>query len=177
MAIHVLKSIQKIPASLEDVWSFFSTPVNLQQITPDNMDFKIISGDHDTSLYNGQLFEYKVSPILNIPLYWKTEITRVEPMHQFTDLQVKGPYKLWEHSHYFKKINNGVEMMDLVYYEIPFWLMGGLANALFIKNRLRQIFTFRYRKVEELFGKWPEEQEVSIEIKKADKEYQLLNGR
>lgn len=164
MAVHVLKSIQKIPRSIEQAWDFYSTPINLQAITPDGMDFKIISGDHETSLYQGQTFEYKVSPMLGIPLYWKTEITKVEAPNHFIDLQVKGPYKLWEHQHFFKSIDGGVEMTDIVHYENPMWFLGEIANSIFVKKKLKQIFEFRFKKVVELFGEWPGGQEMKIEI-------------
>lgn len=165
MAVHSLKTVQKIPVSIEKAWEFYSNPSNLQLITPDDMGFKVISGSHETSLYKGQMFEYKVSPLLRIPLYWKTEITKVEAPFHFIDLQVKGPYKQWEHQHFFKSIDGGVEMTDIIHYENPLRLLGTIANNLFVKNKLRKIFEFRFKKVEQLFGIWPGGQAMLIEIK------------
>ena len=167
MPAFILKSVQKIPASVEEVWAFFSTPANLNRITPANMRFSILSGDQQVALYEGQVFEYKVSPLLRIPLFWKTEITKVNAPYHFIDKQVKGPYKLWEHHHHFKSIEGGVEMTDIVYYQNPFYFLGRIANRLFVKKRLRQIFEYRFAKVEELFGKWPGENKMVIEIQKA----------
>ena len=78
MAVHSLKTVQKIPASLQEVWDFFSDHANLQVITPGNMNFKIISQHHGENIYAGQIIEYKLSPLLGISLYWMTEITHVE---------------------------------------------------------------------------------------------------
>lgn len=164
MPAFILKSVQKIPASVEEVWSFFSTPANLNRITPANMRFSILSGDQQAALYEGQVFEYKVSPLLRIPLYWKTEITKVDAPYHFIDKQVKGPYRLWEHHHHFKPIDGGVEMTDMVYYQNPFYFLGRIANRLFVKKRLRQIFEYRFSVVEEVFGKWPGEQAMKITI-------------
>jgi ligand-binding SRPBCC domain-containing protein len=164
MAVHLLKNVQKIPAAIEKVWEFYATPANLQQITPDDMGFKILSGDQQAALYKGQVFEYKVSPLLGIPLYWKTEIAKVEAPYHFIDFQQKGPYKFWEHQHFFKPIDGGVEMTDIVHYQNPLWLLGDVANMIFIRKRLRKIFEFRFNKVVELFGPWPGGQEMSIEI-------------
>jgi ligand-binding SRPBCC domain-containing protein len=164
MPAFILKSVQKIPASIEEVWAFFSTPANLNEITPGNIGFRLLSGDQQTALYEGQVFEYKVSPMLRIPLYWKTEISKVNAPYHFIDRQAKGPYKLWEHHHHFKSIDGGVEMTDIVYYKNPFYFLGIIANRLFVKKRLRQIFAFRFAKVEELFGKWPDGQQMKIEI-------------
>jgi ligand-binding SRPBCC domain-containing protein len=165
MGIHTVKSIQKIPARLDVVWDFFSSHANLQTITPPYMNFKVISKHGEEKLFSGQLIEYKVSPVFNIPLYWKTEIREVNGPHSFVDEQRKGPYKLWRHQHIFREIEGGVEMTDNVEYEAPLGILGDLANVLFVKRKLRDIFEFRFRKIEELFGAWPAGQEMGVEIK------------
>ncbi|RYG44516.1 MAG: hypothetical protein EOO01_19360 [Chitinophagaceae bacterium] len=155
MSSHTLKTVQRIPASLEELWSFFSDPVNLAEITPKEMDFRVISQHHGETIYAGQIIEYKVKPLLGISMYWMTEITHVSPLEYFVDEQRKGPYVLWHHQHHFKKIDGGVEMTDLVHYRNPFGPLGRLANALFVKKKLEQIFAFRFKVVEQRFGKWP----------------------
>ena len=156
MAVYSLKTIQKIPASLQEVWDFFSDHANLQVITPVGMNFKIISQHHGEKIYAGQIIEYKVSPVLSIPLYWMTEITHVEEKQFFVDEQRKGPYSLWHHQHHFKEIPGGVEMTDIVHYKNPLWIIGDLANILYVKKRVKEIFDFRHKKIEELFGAWQE---------------------
>ncbi len=81
-----------------------------------------------------------------------TEITHVEKGQYFVDEQRFGPYSLWHHQHHFTEIPGGVEMTDIVHYKIPFWIFGDMANSLFIHQKLKSIFDFRYRKAEELFG-------------------------
>ena len=103
-------------------------------------------------MYAGQIIEYKVSPFPGIPLYWMTEITHVEDKKYFVDEQRYGPYSLWHHQHHFKEINGGVEMTDIVHYKIPFWILGDIANSLFVNKQLKTIFDYRFKKVEELFG-------------------------
>lgn len=151
--IYSLKAVQKIPVSLNKAWEFFSSPANLQEITPGGLGLKIISKHHEEKMYAGQVIEYKVSPLLGIPLYWMTEITHVEDQKYFVDEQRFGPYRLWHHQHHFKAIDGGVEMTDIVHYKLPLWFLGDIANELFVKKKLRQIFDYRFKKVEELFGK------------------------
>lgn len=145
-------TVQLIPASIETAWEFFSNPTNLSTITPDKMNFRVISKHYGNKVYAGQLIEYKVSPLLGIPLYWMTEITHVEDKKYFVDEQRFGPYSLWHHQHQFKVIETGVEMTDIVHYKLPFWFLGDIANGLFVKKRLKEIFEYRRKKVEELFG-------------------------
>ncbi len=164
MAAHSIRTVQQIPLSLDEAWRFFSNPANLQAITPDDMGFRIISKHHGDKMYAGQVIEYRVKPVLGIPVYWMTEITQVKDREYFIDEQRFGPYKLWHHQHHFKAIPGGVEMTDIVHYKNPLWFLGNIANALFVQKKLKQIFGFRFQKVEQLFGPWPGGQEVNIEI-------------
>jgi ligand-binding SRPBCC domain-containing protein len=167
MATFSLKTVQKIPVPIETAWDFFSNPANLQAITPKNLGFKILSKHHGDKMYPGQIIEYKVSPVLGIPMYWMTEITHVKDHAFFVDEQRFGPYQLWHHQHHFKIIDGGVEMTDIVHYRNPLGFLGTIANTLFVKAQLKQIFEFRYKVVEDLFGKWPEEYAKQVEFHKA----------
>ena len=151
--VYSFKTIQNIPIPVAAAWDFFSNPANLKEITPGTMGFKTISQHHGNSMYAGQVIEYKVSPVLGIPLYWMTEITHVEDKKYFVDEQRYGPYSMWHHQHHFKAIEGGVEMTDIVHYKLPFWFFGDIANTLFVKKQLQQIFDFRFKVVEQKFGK------------------------
>ena len=150
--VYSLKTIQIIPVPLDKAWNFFSSPANLQDITPGNLGFNIISKHHGEKMYAGQIIEYNVSPVFGIPLYWMTEITHVEEGNYFVDEQRFGPYSLWHHQHHFKAVTGGVEMTDIVHYKLPFWILGDIAQTLFVKKQLKAIFDFRFQKVEALFG-------------------------
>ena len=151
--VYSLKTVQRFPVPAAGIWDFFCNPSNLERITPQGMGFKIIGDQHSGSMYAGQIIEYKVSPVLSIPLYWMTEITQVKEGEYFIDEQRFGPYTLWHHQHHFKAIPGGVEMTDIVHYKLPFWFFGDIAHAIFVKNKLKGIFDFRYQKAEEIFGK------------------------
>ena len=150
--VYSIKTIQTIPVSLATAWDFFSSPANLKEITPGNLGFNIISKHHGDKMYAGQIIEYTVKPVLAIPVYWMTEITHVADQQYFVDEQRFGPYSMWHHQHHFKAVEAGVEMTDIVHYKLPFWFLGDIANSLFVKNKLKNIFDFRYKIVEQRFG-------------------------
>jgi ligand-binding SRPBCC domain-containing protein len=154
MSVHVIQRVQKIPVTLEKAWDFFSSPENLKKITPEYMGFNIIAVMKEKKAYSGQIITYKVSPLFHIPLYWMTEITQVKEQEYFVDEQRIGPYSLWHHQHHFKAINGGIEMTDIVHYKIPLGPIGELANRLFIKKRLTEIFDYRAEKTIKLFGEF-----------------------
>jgi len=150
--VYSLKTIQTVPADIHKVWDFFSDPANLKDITPPSLSFKVTGKHAGDMIYPGQVIEYKVSPILGIPLYWMTEITHVTDKKLFVDEQRYGPYNLWHHQHHFKEDRDGIVMTDIVHYKIPFWFVGDMANALFVRKQLRGIFEFRHQVVQRLFG-------------------------
>ena len=150
--VYSLKTVQLLKTTIEEAWDFFSSPKNLKKITPEHLGFEIISQHHGEKMYAGQVIEYTVRPVLGIPLYWMTEITHVEDKKYFVDEQRFGPYVMWHHQHHFKEVAGGVEMTDIVHYKVPFWILGDIANTLFVKQQLKTIFDHRYQVVEELFN-------------------------
>ena len=150
--MYQLKLKQIIPTDLETCWDFFSSPKNLKTITPDYMGFKVLV-EIPEKMYAGLMIEYEVKPLLGIPMKWITEITHVDHLKFFVDEQRKGPYKIWHHEHHFKQVENGIEMTDIVTYELPCGILGKIANPLIVENKIKQIFDYRFKKVEEIFGK------------------------
>ena len=152
--VYSLKAVQLINTTLDDAWNFFSSAENLAVITPKSLGFKIISAHQSEKMYAGQIIEYTVRPLFCIPVYWMTEITHMQPHQYFIDEQRFGPYTVWHHQHHFKEIESGIEMTDLVHYKIPFWFIGDIVNALVVKQKLKEIFDYRKKVIEERFGKW-----------------------
>ena len=152
--MHQLIVHQNIPASISEVWDFMSSPKNLQRITPDYMGFKITHAPADEKMYPGMIIAYQVSPLLGIKMTWVTEITYIHDQVYFVDEQRIGPYQLWHHEHHIKAIEGGVEMTDIVSYQAPFGILGKIANSILIKRQLKEIFDYRFKAVEEIFGKF-----------------------
>lgn len=148
---------QKLPISLTEAWDFFSSPLNLAEITPVDMAFIVTSKlDSSAKMYPGMIITYKVSPLFGIKLNWMTEITQVEEGKYFIDEQRFGPFKFWHHQHHFKAIDGGVEMTDILTYGLPLGILGKIAHGIMVKNKVKEIFAFREQKVNELFGVYKE---------------------
>ncbi len=151
-----------MPISLEEAWAFFSRPENLNELTPADMSFEILSDIKDKPMYEGMLIRYKIAPMLNIKMNWCTEITHIRDREYFIDEQRFGPYALWHHEHHFKAVEGGTLMKDQLHYAIPFGPIGQLANAIFVGNKVEEIFDFRYQAIEEFFGKEGKERRVGV---------------
>lgn len=154
MNFYSIKRTHLLPISITEAWDFFSSPKNLQKITPPDMGFIITSDKTDAEkMYAGQIITYIIKPMLGIPVKWMTEITHVKEGEYFIDEQRFGPYKLWHHRHSFKQTPNGVEMTDVVNYVLPFGFIGSIAHALFVRKRVEYIFEYRKKVLDEMFVK------------------------
>jgi ligand-binding SRPBCC domain-containing protein len=110
-------------------------------------------GETAMKMFPGQIIEYYVRPVLGIRMHWVTEITHVEDGVYFVDEQRFGPYSFWHHKHFLKETAEGIEMIDEVHYKLPAGFLGKIANALFVKKQLQQIFDYRYQRVEAIFNR------------------------
>ena len=151
LKVYQMSRKQLLHVSLDDVWSFFTDPDNLQKLTPPKMRMEVI-GKHPSELYAGMVATYKVRPIFKLPITWVTEITHVLPKEYFVDEQRFGPFKFWHQEHRFKQTEEGVEITDLVHYAMPFSVIGKLVHAQVVRPKLQAMFAYRQKQLKFLFS-------------------------
>ena len=138
---------QFLPVTIEQAWSFFSSPANLSKITPKSMNF-IVTSILPEKVYPGLIITYNVPPVFSIPMTWVTEITQVNEPLYFVDDQRSGPYAIWHHEHHFEVVEKGVMMTDKLFYKVPYGVFGSLLDRLFIHKKVLGIFEFRKKFLE-----------------------------
>jgi ligand-binding SRPBCC domain-containing protein len=146
-----LYSQQWLPISLDEAWDFFSSPKNLNEITPEDMVFEIKS-DVPEKMYPCMFIMYSIRPMFNIPMKWVTEITHVSDRKFFVDEQRVGPYHIWHHEHHFEEKDGGVLMTDILHYNVGMSFLGWIASKLFVDKKVQGIFDYRYKILEQRFG-------------------------
>jgi ligand-binding SRPBCC domain-containing protein len=150
--MHTYKAEQFLPISLEKAWAFFSSPKNLSVITPPSMEFKILSNLEGEGIYEGMLIDYRVKPMLGIPVRWQTEISDVKENYSFTDEQLTGPYKIWKHTHTFTAKEDGVLMTDVIQYELPLGWLGKIVEKIIVRDKIKSIFDYRKNILTKIFA-------------------------
>ena len=150
MKVHTLERVQELALDLDETFRFYGEIDNLERITPPWLHFRILDPRPD-ALTAGARIEYSLV-LHRFPVRWITQIDRWEPPHLFTDFQVRGPYRLWEHAHTFEPTERGTLMRDVVHYAIPYGPLGALAHAAFVRRDLRRIFDYRRDTAEALLG-------------------------
>jgi len=144
---------QILKIDIKTAWSSFSSPNNLNKITPPELNFKILTPFTESEeIFEKMKIDYTIKPFLGIKLHWESEISEINKWKSFTDKQTKGPYKYWEHKHTFTEINGGVMMHDWGKYELPWGFIGTTAHSFFIRDKIVEIFKYRKQILENLFN-------------------------
>jgi len=140
---------QYINKPLEVVFEFFSKPENLEMITPKSLSFNILTPT-PIKMEKGSLIDYTIR-LFGIPIHWRTLISDYEPPFRFVDQQIKGPYTFWHHTHTFRLVEGGVEIIDQVKYSLPLGWLGTLAHAIWVRKDLEKIFEYRKTVIQNYF--------------------------
>jgi ligand-binding SRPBCC domain-containing protein len=141
MKVHMFAHAQVVPRPPHEVFEFFADAHNLEAITPPWLRFRIVTR-RPIEMGEGTMLEYRLE-LHRIPLRWLTRIEVWEPGRRFVDVQVRGPYRLWEHTHRFAAHVGGTLVEDTVRYALPLGPLGRLAHAAFVARDLRRIFDYR----------------------------------
>jgi len=148
--VYVLERSQRVTTARAEVFAFFADAANLERMTPPQLGFTILT-PQPIEMKKGAQIDYRIK-LYGIPMKWKTVIEEYDPDDRFIDVQLKGPYAMWRHTHTFVDVEGGTQLGDRVVYELPFGPLGRVVHAAFVRRQLAQIFDHRERVMRELFG-------------------------
>jgi ligand-binding SRPBCC domain-containing protein len=151
--VHVLERSQVVPRPRREVFAFFAEARNLEAITPDFLHFEILP-PVPRPLRPGSLIDYRLS-LFGLRFRWRTRIELFEPERRFVDVQLRGPYEVWRHTHAFEDVPGGTRVGDRVEYELPLGPLGEIAQLLLVERTLGRIFEHRRERVAALVGSAP----------------------
>lgn len=137
---YAIERTQTVPVPIEQAFAFFADARNLEQITPRWLRFRILEAPAE--LRRGARLRYRLR-LFGLPIGWRTEIVEWSPPRGFTDVQRRGPFLLWEHTHRLTPVGGGTEITDHVRYRLYFGPLGGLVQRLLVRRWVEGIFDYR----------------------------------
>jgi ligand-binding SRPBCC domain-containing protein len=150
VAEHVLEREQVVARPLSEVFAFFADARNLERLTPPWLRFQILTRGA-IEMAPGARIEYRLR-LHGVPVRWVTLIETWDELRSFTDLQQRGPYRRWHHTHTFSEHAQGTLVGDRVRYELPLGPLGELAHALFVRRDLERVFEYRRETIARLLA-------------------------
>ena len=153
MTDYVLERTQVVPVAIDDAFAFFVDARNLERITPPWLRFRIVEAPAE--LAAGARLRYRLT-LFGIPIRWRTEIVEWAPPRGFVDVQRRGPFLLWEHTHRLTPVEGGTEIYDHVRYRLFLGPLGGLVRRLLVRGWVEGIFDYRAREVRGLLTAAPD---------------------
>ena len=146
MKTFLFETRRTLEQPLAEVFEFFSNAHNLVRITPPWLHLNVLT-PAPIKMFTGTLIDYKLK-LHGIPIRWQTEITEWNPPHAFVDVQRRGPYRLWRHTHIFTETAEGVVVEDSVEYAV--W-GNRLIDKFFVRPDIEKIFAYRSAQLEKIF--------------------------
>jgi ligand-binding SRPBCC domain-containing protein len=148
----VLERTQVVPIPIDEAFAFFADARNLERITPPWLRFQIVEAP--VELHAGARLRYRLT-LFGIPIHWRTEIVEWSPPRGFVDVQRRGPFLVWEHTHRLTAVAGGTEIYDHVRYRLFFGPLGGLVRRLLVRGWVESIFDYRAEQVPGLLRRAP----------------------
>jgi ligand-binding SRPBCC domain-containing protein len=165
---YTFQTEQWLPYSRQEVFAFFADPSNLPSLIPAWQKARIESativppprrpGTTDAKAAGvGSRITLSFKPFRFSPLRvrWEAEITDFAWNSHFRDVQLRGPFAAWSHSHYLRSIDRaGVDItliVDQIEYRLPFGPVGKLSRR-WVEKQLRRAFEFRQEHLAEILA-------------------------
>ncbi len=148
--MHTLIREQLIERPVEEVFAFYTDARNLERITPPWLSFRILT-DAPVEMRPGARIDYRIR-VHGLPMVWTSEIREWEPPRRFVDVQIRGPYRVWEHTHQFDAVAGGTLVRDVVNYELPAGWLGEVVRRLVVARDVAAIFAHRREALAEIFS-------------------------
>lgn len=150
MKTYTLHRRQYVNRPIAEVFAFFADATNLDRLTPPWLSFRVETPT-PIVMQPGTRIQYSIY-WHRLRMRWLTEIVEWVPGQRFVDVQLKGPYRHWHHTHSFEATGGGTTIEDLVRYALPFGPLGRAAHALLVRRDVNRIFDYRHRRIEEIMG-------------------------
>ena len=119
-----------------------SRSVNLHRIASSNTYEKAIAGVTTGLINENETVTWQAKHLYKVRKF-TTKITSMEFPHHFTVQMVHGDFKSFRHEHYFKPINNGTFLIDVIEFESPYGVIGQLVEKLFLTSYLNKLLLHR----------------------------------
>ena len=146
--MHTLTTSMRLPLLRDQVFACFAEAPNLERITPPELGFEMVT-PQPLHLSAGTRIDYHLQ-LFGIPCSWQTEIQRWDPPEVFVEVQRRGPYQHWVHTHRFREDDGATIIEDEGQYALSYAPLSELVYPL-VRLQLHRIFRYRQHAIQAVF--------------------------
>jgi ligand-binding SRPBCC domain-containing protein len=142
---HIFQCEQWVPYPGERVFAFFADPENLPPLMPAWQHARVEKAPDAAGEGSLITISFRPVPLLPLRLEWVALITEFRWNEFFCDEQCRGPFKYFRHCHRIRAERDGTVVSDQVEYELPFGVLGEVANSVMMKRQIKSLFRHRQK--------------------------------
>ena len=132
-----------LPVSAEEAFAWHERPGALDRLIPPWERVRITS--RDEGIRNGcrVVLIARQGPLR---LHWVAEHCDYQQGRQFRDIQIRGPFGHWNHTHRFIPEGKGASVLeDHLEYCVRGGMLGRMAMGRFVRGKIGSMFAYRHR--------------------------------
>jgi uncharacterized protein len=132
----------RIEAPADEVFRWHCRPGAFERLTPPWEPVRV--AERTGGVENGSRVALRVG-LGPIRIPWVAEHRDVVEGRGFRDVQVRGPFARWEHTHLFEPEGpDACRLVDEIRYALPLEPMGALVAGRTVRKRLDRVFAYRH---------------------------------
>jgi ligand-binding SRPBCC domain-containing protein len=133
----------RFPVSAERLFAWHAQPDALERLTPPWEQARVVRRTGTIRDLGSRVeIQVRIGPLWRT---WISEHTACEEGRMFRDIQIKGPFALWHHTHTFEPDGPSASYLeDRVEYALPMGALGSLVAGHFVRRKLERLFSYRH---------------------------------
>jgi hypothetical protein len=133
-----------VPFPAADVYAWHTRPGAFERLSPPWQEARVVERSGGVEDHGTLVFEFGAGPLRG---RWVATHGEAEPGRRFSDRQLHGPFRAWEHTHTFVPAGpDSTVIEDHVEYELPLGTAGDVAAGLPLRRFLERVFRFRHER-------------------------------
>jgi ligand-binding SRPBCC domain-containing protein len=130
-----------VAAPVERVFNL-GRSINLHTISTAGTNEKAIAGVTTGLINLNETVTWQAKHLFKQRIF-VSKISAMNSPDDFTDEMVTGDFKSFKHHHHFKQIQSGTIMIDVLFFESPYGIIGRWFNKLFLTKYLERFLIKR----------------------------------